>query len=167
LKKALAWFVAVLAVGCLVGGCGDPDGPPDEARVMFEAYLKPPLAIESLRLTVNDGEHTWHILPSRFTETYPGDYKGPTLDTKLSGMLLTHVEFLAPGDSAVMAEGDLPLPLRADWIWQVMFDAARPQFWLGQIGVKAFALKPAYRTADVDSVYVEWTGNYIRHPVIY
>jgi len=171
-KRILFRALALVLVACLGSGCGplraDDEATDDEAKVEFWAFMQAPLSIDMLRLDVADSWRTWHILPSQFQEYYPLDYRGPTLETQLSGELTVRVTLLAPGDTAVIAQGDVRLPLRSDWRWDIEIFAGKPgPGCFGCMGTKVFSLDPAYRTDRVDSLYVVWGGNSIKHPVVY
>ena len=151
------------AVCLLLAGCGD------SAKISAEARLGPPLDVGMLSVTVRDRDREWTWSGSDFhtTMTQPT----PTTDerdTHTKGS--AEVSFRLEQAGAVLSEGSVTLPLRADWRWGVTVIAQTidpVQSCFGCVGSMAFPLAASHRAPDRDSIWVVWGGNSISDPVTY
>jgi hypothetical protein len=142
---------------------------PDEAKVSVEFWETAGLPHTMLRVTVSD--------PWRQTTFDAGDFRrvdastqylSPTIATAKSGTLTVRYELR---DAAgVASAGDVQLPLRSDWVYNVSIrpdTSDRLRLCFGCAGYRAFAIDARYQSPQADSVYVVWGGNSIKHPVVY
>jgi hypothetical protein len=147
----------------LLVGCGD------SAKISAEARLGAPLDVAMLSVTVRDRDRGWTWQGNDFhsTQTQPT----PTTDerdTHTNGS--AEVSFRLEESGAVLSEGSVSLPLRADWRWGVSVIAQTidpREGCFGCVGSMAFPLAPSHRAPDRDSIWVVWGGNSISDPVVY
>ena len=146
-----------------VGACG-PD-----ARLSVSAPVPPPLTLDMLTVTVRDGQRVWEWHGSDFrTTSGNATPHTPEIATRTSGD--AEVRFRLQAGEEVVSEGAIILPLRQDWRWGVDIHSATTDPKLqcfGCVGSRAFALAPAYRSVNRDSIWLVWGGNSISNPVVY
>jgi hypothetical protein len=159
IARRRALVLGIAAAGATIG-CGD-----DEARVAVRYIGAATLPQDLLTVHVTDGRRLYTI---RGRALGGPDREGASFATRTSGTLW--LRFRMADGSAVASEGEVELPLRADWSYGVEFRVAADdptRFCFGCQGAKAFPLAAAFRGLPADSLWVVWGGNSIRNPVVY
>ena len=154
-----ALVLGIAAAGATIA-CGD-----DEARIAVRYIGEPTLPQGLLSVHVTDGRRLYTI---RGRDLGGPDREGARFATRTSGTLW--LRFRMSDGSAVASEGEVELPLRADWSYGVEFRVAADdptRLCFGCQGARAFPLAPAYRRLPAESLWVVWGGNSIRNPVVY
>lgn len=103
------------------------------------------------------------------------DFEGTTgrvdtreYETRRSGTLRVEVEVAPSG--APIASGEVEIPLRSDWRWNVQLHRGERNpvdTCFGCAGYEAFAVAESARDSPADSLWVVWGGNSISNPVVY
>lgn len=139
---------------------------PDEARVSVRyaprsdlGSLQPAVAVKA------PGLNRALSLAELGATTTAGPFE---FATPMSGQL--DVEFTLSDHGAAVANGSVRVDLRPDWAWgfRILVDSANPtRLCFGCEGARAFPLAESHRRSAVDSVWIVWGGNSIKHPVVY
>ena len=138
-----------------------------ESRAVVTYVAVPGLPSAELSLTVDDGVS---VRAYRGGELRPqgAALSTPAVETAESGTLRVGYELTEGG--ATVSKGDVQMPLRKDWSWEVTIrvDSLNPsRYCFGCSGATAFPLAAQFRRVPADSVWVTWGGNSISNPVIY
>jgi hypothetical protein len=169
MKSFIAVVVAMLLIGCITY-----DNYDDEYLALARVRLiKDSLITRSMvRVAITDGASQWQFGSGDFSHDpgYGTAWCAPEIETVTQGALVMRFR-LRDRDGAVVSEGQVELPLKADWRWGISIrrDRSNPRYgcW-GCAGSKSFLiLDPAYRASEKDSIFVVWGGNSISNPVRY
>lgn len=132
--------------------------------------LTPPIDLTMLTVWFRAGGRAWQAHASDFTAD--ASLALPhTIEWNAGTPGPIDVAFeLRDSTGAVVAGGQVPLPPRTDWRWDVYFFNVTQDprsTCLGCSGAFSFSLAAGYQAPGRDSLWVVWGGNSISNPVIY
>lgn len=165
----------LIAPGALaVAACATPDDPRDpaprtppsgaDAEVNFYDYTRPRLEGQSLTITFDDGRGPRTV----GADLRPREFEFPSTPrypTRNAGTLKITVALNRNGRVAATTAFDLPL--RRDWIWGVAIhtEVENPMTaCIGCMGASRAAIDPALVRTPGEALWINWSGNSIRHP---
>jgi hypothetical protein len=166
MKSAIA-LVAVAAMAVPLMGCDNQDDLAFRLTLRTAGYEE----VLNPLLTVTAMSGDWEVTATGAEIAAQQDGTGEpwTVDTPGSGMIGVHVALKDP-DGTVLAQTDVGLAIRSDWVWEVsihLADGDPMETCFGCIGHETVPV-PADLIPDApDSLYVVWGGNWISNPVVY
>ena len=172
-RRAFIILSGVLALAACAPAARDPGFAPTppsgaDAEINFYDYTTGARgADQSLTITFDDGSGPRTVgadlRPREFD--FPST---PRYPTRASGTVSVTITLNRGGREAASTSFDLPL--RSDWIWGVAIHTAvgNPMdSCIGCMGWRGQPIPPNLARTPGESLWINWSGNSIRHPAVY
>ncbi len=150
----------------LLSGCSLFESDRSEVRLSLQG--NPQLLREVIQVQLTASNWTKTLKGTDFQQgESPNSTKA--FETPRSGSLRVDVTLRDSANGHVNS-ASITLDLRSDWRWGVdifLSDKNPLEGCFGCLGAKAFPVDSFYQSTPLDSLYIVWGGNSIKHPVVY